>query len=191
MKHLENFIQENREAFDNESPSQNLWAAIDNRLNNAPHAAKKQEAKIIQMPIFAQKLRIAASVFGILLCGVAIGFFMKSNSKNDTLASISPEYAEMEKFYQQQIDKKTKQLVSLKNVDNVKSDLSEIDVVMDELRNELTNAPKGSREQIIHNMILSYKNKIDILERVIEKKSNQTDFVQTNFNNSNNEKDSI
>ena len=172
MNHLEKFIQENREAFDNATPDLRVWATLNQGLDEAvlvPQVAP--QAKVIRMPIFANKLRIAASVAGLLLSGIAIGFFVKSSQKTTTLASISPEYGEMEQYYQQQIEKKTKQLVSLKNVEEVKIDLSHIDTVMEELRNELTNAPKGSREQIIKNMITSYKNKVDILEQVLEKKS--------------------
>lgn len=62
---------------------------------------------------------------------------------------------------------------------------------MNELRHELTNAPKGSREQIIRNMITSYKNKMYILERVLDE-NQQRQFVQTNINTTNkNEKDTI
>lgn len=180
MNHLENFIQENREAFDSATPDLRVWAMLNQRLDETvlvPQVAP--QAKVIRMPIFTNKLRMAASVAGLILSGIAIGFFIKSNQQTTTLASISPEYGEMEQYYQQQIDKKTKQLVSLKNAEEVKTDLSQIDTAMEELRNELTNAPKGSREQIIKNMITSYKNKVDILERVLETKAETAPIVQS------------
>jgi hypothetical protein len=175
MNNLENFIQNHRGEFDSATPDLRVWAALNKRLEEvqletSPTVAAPQ-AKIIRMPInMASRLRIAASVAGLLLFGIAIGFYLKSSSKSTDLASVSPEYGEMERYYQQQIDKKSKQLVSLKNAEEVKADLNEIDAVMAELRNELTNAPKGSREQIIRNMILSYQNKINILERVVDGK---------------------
>lgn len=173
MNHLENFIEKNRAEFDNATPDLRVWAMLNQRLDETALVPQQTpQAKVIRLPIFANKLRIAASVAGLVLCGVAIGFFIKSNQTNNSLAAISPEYGEMEQYYQQQIEKKTKQLASLKNTDEVKADLSEIDAVMEELRNELTNAPKGSREQIIKNMITSYKNKVDILERVTAQNSN-------------------
>ena len=173
MSHLENFIQENRAAFDTATPDLRVWAELNQRLDAAMpiQQAAAPQAKIIRMPIFANKLRIAASVAGLVLVGIAIGFYTKSNQQANSLAAISPEYGEMEQYYKQQIDKKTKQLASLKNADEVKADLNQIDNVMEELRNELTNAPKGSREQIIKNMITSYKNKVDILETVLKVKN--------------------
>lgn len=172
MNHLENFIEKNRAEFDNATPDLRVWAMLNQRLDETALVQTAPQAKVIRLPIFANKLRIAASVVGLVLCGIAIGFFLKSNQTNNSLAAVSPEYGEMERYYQQQIEKKTKQLASLKNTDEVKADLSEIDAVMEELRGELTNAPKGSREQIIKNMVTSYKNKVDILERVIAQNSN-------------------
>ena len=173
MSRLENFIQENRAAFDTATPDLRVWAELNQRLDAVQpiQQAAAPQAKIIRMPIFANKLRIAASVAGLVLMGIAIGFYSKSNQQANSLAAISPEYGEMEQYYKQQIDKKTKQLASLKNADEVKADLNQIDNVMEELRNELTNAPKGSREQIIKNMITSYKNKVDILETVLKVKN--------------------
>jgi hypothetical protein len=192
MNHLENFIEENRAAFDNATPDLRVWATLNQRLDETALIQQiAPQAKIIRMPIFANKLRIAASVAGLVLSGIAIGFFIKSNQTNTSLSTVSPEYGEIERYYQQQIEKKTKQLASLKNADEVKADLSQIDAVMEELRGELTNAPKGSREQIIKNMVTSYKNKVDILERVIAQNSNYNNFVQSNNNIKKNEKDTI
>ncbi len=196
MQRLEDFILENRAEFDNETPDLRVWAKLNERLSeNATSAtvSTRPQARIVQMPstLWSNKLRIAASVAGLLLMGISIGFYLKSSTNETSLATVSAEYGEMERFYQQQIEKKTRQLASVKNSEDVKEDLNEIDVVMSELRQELTNAPKGSRKQIIHNMITSYKNKMYILERVLDE-NQQRQFVQTNITTNNkNEKDTI
>jgi hypothetical protein len=49
----------------------------------------------------------------------------------------------------------------------VMEDLQQIDEVQKDLRRELQNAPKSSREEIIQTMIKNYQTKLDILERVL------------------------
>ncbi len=195
MQRLEDFILENRAEFDNETPDLRVWAKLNERLSENVSSATintRPQARIVQMPstLWSNKLRIAASVAGLLLMGIGIGFHLKSSTNETSLATVSAEYGEMERFYQQQIEKKTRQLASVKNSEDVQEDLNEIDVVMSELRQELTNAPKGSREQIIRNMVASYKNKMYILERVLNE-NQQRQFVQTNTTNNKNEKDTI
>jgi hypothetical protein len=196
MQRLEDFILENRADFDNETPDLRVWAKLNERLEekvSESTVSNRPQARIVQMPstLWSNKLRIAASVAGLLMMGIGIGFYIKSSTNETGLAAVSAEYGEMERFYQQQIEKKTRQLASVKNSEEVKEDLNEIDLVMNELRTELTNAPKGSREQIIRNMITSYKNKMYILERVLDEKQ-QRQFVQTNTTTNNkNEKDTI
>jgi hypothetical protein len=193
MDFLENYIHENRDNFDSATPDFRLWEGINQRLNAQERDERlRTEAKIIRMPVFAQKLRIAAGVAAILTCGVVIGYFAKPQPSAIALSEVSSEHAEMERFYQTQIDKKTKQLMSLGNDTKVQADLNEIDAVMAELQQELTNAPKGSREQIIRNLIASYKAKTDILEKVVTEKSQHQHLVHnTKSDNNNNEKDTI
>jgi hypothetical protein len=189
MEKLEKFILDNREAFDTEIPDLKVWAALDKQLNQT---AAPTQAKVIALSSWLPKMRIAASVALLVATGISIGFYLKSNTAPPTLAEVSPEHAEMERFYQKEIEKKERLLVQVANNEapEVKQDLQAIDQVMIELREELMNAPKGSREFIIKNMIESYKNKVDILERVLQGSQN---YSNTNISKqqSNNEKDTI
>jgi hypothetical protein len=189
MENLEQFIHNNREAFDTEIPDLRVWAALDRQLNvqTAP-----KEAKMVSLLSWLPKMRIAASIALLVATGISIGFYLKSNSAAPSLADVSPEHAEMEQFYQKEIEKKERLLVQVANQEApaVKQDLQAIDQVMVELREELMNAPRGSRAHIIKNMIESYKNKVDILERVLQNREN---YSNTNISKqqSNNEKDTI
>ena len=163
--HIEQFIQENREAFDTEIPSLKAWAAIDQSLG----LQEKRSAKRIAI---WKTMRVAAAVIALLVCGGLVGSYMTRIQLGDTpanLAQISPEYAELEQFYQTQIQDKYNQLVSYDQEDVVNPDLNQLDEIMEELRSELANAPEGSEEQIIENLIQSYQTKVDILERVLER----------------------
>ena len=73
------------------------------------------------------------------------------------------------------------QLASYENADpSVLSDLKQIDVVQEELKAELQNAPASTREEIVQRVIDNYKIKIGILERVLE---HVGDSSQKNLNN--------
>ncbi|MDX1665605.1 MAG: hypothetical protein R3350_00160, partial [Saprospiraceae bacterium] len=52
---------------------------------------------------------------------------------------------------------------------SVMRDLDQVDLVVEELKSELKNAPEGREEQIIANLILSYQAKLEILERVLNR----------------------
>jgi C4-dicarboxylate-specific signal transduction histidine kinase len=190
MENLEKFIREKREAFDNAEPDLKIWAAIDQKLEAQ---TKDKTAKVVSMGTnWFPGLKMAASVLLVLATGIGIGFYMKAESEPPTLADISPEHAEMEQYYEKEISKREKQLLLVSNTKppEVKQHLEEIDQIMMELREELINAPKGSRELIIRNMIESYKNKADILEQVLNSQHNHSN---SNFSKSinSNEKDTI
>jgi hypothetical protein len=187
MDRLEKFIFDNREVFDSETPDLKVWAAIDAQLSHA----QQPTARVIALHTWMPKLRIAASIALLLTVGIGIGFYLKSNATPPSLADVSPEHAELERFYQKEINKKEQLLVKVAQTTapEVQQDLQQIDQVMLELRAELMNAPKGSREQIIRTMIESYKIKVEILERVLDE-SNQSNTNRIKFEY-NNEKDTI
>jgi hypothetical protein len=174
MEKLENFIRENREAFDSETPDLRVWAALNKQLSEN---AQPSNTKIVYISNWLPRLRIAASVALLVVTGIGIGLFLSRNNNLPDLADISPEHAEMENYYKKEIGKKERELVQISNTANypeVKKDLASIDQVMLELREELMNAPKGSREQVVRTLIESYKNKVEILERVLEESKNHS-----------------
>ncbi len=167
MQHdnLEQFIQAHREDFDQEIPGLNVWANIDQTLS-------QQKTHTIKRIHLWKSLRIAAAVLVLMVMGGFIGSYITQiqlGNIPENLTQISPEYAEMEQYYQQQIQDKYTQLVNYEQADVVKPDLDQLDTIMEELRTELVEAPQGSEEQIIENLIQSYQTKIDILSRVLER----------------------
>ncbi|MCP3931308.1 MAG: hypothetical protein GY705_19660 [Bacteroidetes bacterium] len=162
MDNLEKYIIENREAFDSAVPNLKVWADIDEQLS------RKSARRI---PI-RRILSIAATIVVLLVAGAAAGSYIANGQQGEeitSLADVSPEYAELEQHYDQQIKEKTGQLAVYNHDKTVDEDLQQIDNVMDELLLELQNAPEGQEEQIISNMVKNYQAKIDILERVLER----------------------
>lgn len=180
---IDQFIDKNREAFDTAIPSFRVWSEIDKVLH--PQATQRS-LKIA--PVW-RVLRVAASVLILLSAGVMAGIYFTKGQPTQTqtvtsLADISPEYAEMVSYYNEQIDQKVR-LVSAQSKDkSVLKDLEAIDQTMKELEAELQNAPKGAEEQIISNLIKSYQIKVEILERVLN-------YIQQSKENLNSEDDEI
>ncbi len=153
---IEQFIRENRAAFDSEIPSPTIWKGVEKTLPR----------KRIGM---YRVLRMAAAVALILGLGIVIGKYMTPASEQElALSDISQEYAELEDFYTQKINQKIDLLKAQKPNDKALADIEELEKEFDLLKKELRSTPIND-EQIIHAMIENYRTKIDILERVLER----------------------
>ena len=170
---LERFVHENREAFDDRTPSQDVWAGIEASIG------QNQARRIALWPV----LRAVAAGLALLLTGAGIGSYFTLTQQN-SVAEISPEYTEMEQYYQQEISNKYRQLAAYDKEEMVKTDLQQLDQVMQELKDELAVAPRGKEEQIVENLIIGYQTKIQILERVLDR-------IQTNNQNKEDDETSI
>lgn len=160
MDNLEKYIRENRESFDTGLPGLEVWAKIDRSLERSP------SRRIVWM----KRLRVAASIVVLLAAGGAIGAHLNSTSnKVDSLAGVSPEYAEMERYFSSQVTEKMAKLAAYRQDGFVRGDIQDLDAVYEDLKTELKDAQPGTEEQIIQAMIENYQTKIDILEQVLEK----------------------
>ncbi len=165
---LEYFIQANRAAFDTATPSFRVWSEIDKTL----HPQQKQRA--FNLVSIRRVLSAAASVLLLLAVGAAAGIYYMKNQVQEvatvaSLEDISPEYAEMVRYYDAQIKEKAQQVSSQTSDKTVFEDLKAVDKAMAELEKELARAPKGAEEQIVANLIKSYQIKLSLLERVLER----------------------
>lgn len=165
--YIEEFISQNREEFDTENPSLKAWYQIEKSL--------EQEAKIGRRVQFWKVTRMAAAVLVLLVLGGVIGSVLTKQGSSDNelaveqLEEIVPELSEMENYYRQQLNPKLQQLASYKNLaPQVMQDLQENDLFIQELKQELLKAPKGTEEIVLNNIIKTYQIKLGILERVLE-----------------------
>lgn len=160
---IEAFIENNKTDFDTEIPNLKIWAQIDKTIN------RPAERRHILRGWF---LRSAAAV-ALLIVGATAGVFM-IEKRADTLVEkqieqVAPDFQKTEKYYNQQVQAKLTELASYQNTDpSVLSDLKQIDMVQEELKAELNNAPASTRQEIVRRVIDNYKIKIGILERVLE-----------------------
>lgn len=160
MDQLEKYIHDNRSEFDTGVPSLKVWSEIDRELDQKP------KTRVIWM----KRLRAIAAVAVLTVTACAIGFNMgQSSAENRSLGDVSPEHAEMERYFQEQIQGNMAKLASYQQDGFVRADFQELDVIYEELKRELESAPSGNEDQVIEAMIKNYQTKIDILERVLEK----------------------
>ena len=161
MNNLEKFILENRADFDTEVPRLDVWAKLDRQLDRQRPAVRV---------VWMKRLRAAAAILVLLLAGGAAGAYLTNQNKSvDSLADVSPEHAEMERYFSSQVEEKMAKLASYKQDGVVKADIKELDETYEQLRQELQEAPVGAEEMIIQAMIETYQTKINILEQVLEK----------------------
>ena len=159
---LERFIMANREDFDQAVPSLKVWAEIDKELEHKGRAPRS----------IKRILRVAAAVAVLLITGALGGNFLNQQQKQNVasvLNDISPQINELEQYYNSQFEEKYQQLVRYQHHQAIQPDLEQLDQVLEELKKELVEAPEGSEEQIVNNLIRTYQIKIQILERVLEK----------------------
>lgn len=174
---LEQFVRANREAFDDARPSLKVWADIDRAL-------EQKKSRPFQ---WRRILQSVAAVLLLLVAGGLIGHQFSrgsvENNATETLARISPELAELEAHYNQQINAKFAKLANYPQQETVKADLAQIDETMDELRNEIVKAPAGMEKEIVTNLLRSYQLKVQILERVLERiQANEDGLNKPNIN---------
>lgn len=160
---LEQFICENRQALDTQVPDLRIWTEITGAL-------PEKRTKIVRLQWRRQLVRIAAAI-ALLLTGLTAGIWYgkQYHDSGMALAEVSPEYAEIEKYYKFDIQDKKSKLASysVSQSADVLEDIDQLDRIMEELQRELANTTEGNRQQVVRAMIENYKTKAAILERVL------------------------
>ena len=157
---LEQFILDRRDAFDDAVPGLKAWGEINKELDRRKH--KKL--------ILWRAVGVAASVLILLMSGALMGrHYTQQQYAEAPLEKVAPQYAQLEKQYQEEINQKYAQLASFNKVGVVDQDLALLDEVMKELKEELLVAPRGKEMEIVESLLNSYQAKVAILERVLER----------------------
>lgn len=185
MKHdnLEKFILEHRAEFDDARPPLQLWAAIERELDReAPRASAP-----VRIVPFRDRFKMAVGVAALLVVGFFAGLTLANQRQSAVMASVehtNPDFRDAVKYYNSQIDQRMQRLASYDgNKEAILQDLAQVDEIMEELKAELSQAPVGAEEQIVANLIKSYRTKIDILEKVLENISTQQQNQSKTQNN--------
>jgi len=181
IDNLERFVIDNRDEFDSDIPSLKVWAEVDRQL----HQPKRKPFR------WRGLLQMAAAVLFLLLAGGVAGSFLTQDTGSEAsaiLQEVNPEFFEMEEYYQVQINQRVQTLASYDPSSTVLSDLQAIDKAMQELREDLEQAPRGKEQEIVENMIRTYQAKLAILEIVLQRmeqngKTNETLNLESDVSN--------
>lgn len=165
---LERFIRDNRPAFDTEHPGLGLWNRIEQELPRAATGPTRQ-----RYPLGYPLWRVAAAVLLLLFAGGLIGQQLGKEVVDEqqlaVLEQIAPEFSDLESYYEGRINAHKAQLANYRDDPAIQADLEQIDQAMAELRDELLSAPAGDQQLIVENLINSYRLKLDILERILDR----------------------
>lgn len=165
---LEQFIAENRAAFDEEGPSPELW----NRISKPEPLIRNINWKGYVLKAAAAILIFMVAWFGRELINPSINGFA-----NDEAQNIAPEQEEQyrllmeaELYYSSRISDAKAQLLTLAGndktiINDLDLDLSELDNIFEDLKNDLKE--NGDNEEVIEAMIQNYRIKLDILEEML------------------------
>jgi hypothetical protein len=178
-KYLEQFIQNNRNAFDNcEAPAE-LWDKIDKSLGKENTQKSDPDEIIIKFKKSSiSKLKIwalAASL--VLLIGYVSVFYLnnKSDSTEQIVADVAPQYGDKMVQYTSLIESKREEIKQIETHDPVmyKEFATEIEKLNQDYQNlqtELTETP--NQEDLVKAMVQNLQVQLDILNRqlkIIEK----------------------
>ncbi len=158
---LEKIIRENREAFDDKSPREKVWAGINKELHFRDNKPGRGYLTVIW--------KAAAIIFLFTSIWLLYDKYSNKNEK-DTMAEVEssmPQLNEAEKFYTTMIrEKKSEILKMTKDRPDLRKEflysLNDLDSMYTVLKKEL---PKGNAGEIADAMIMNLQLRIDILNK--------------------------
>lgn len=165
MDNLEKYIADNRSAFDSAQPSLDVWA----KLNDALDEKQPKTAKTISLSFYL--LRIAAACF-LLFIGAFFSYkYWVPRELNELVLSVeelAPEYSEELAIIEQQVNVKLKSLADYESAHTVQDDMLQLDQAFNDLLKELETVPEQQRALVMTAVIENYQTKLNILDKVLK-----------------------
>ena len=160
---LEDFIKENREAFDQFEPSEKVWENI-----------SKQKGKSRKISMANYFLRVAAVVTIAVVFTVLITKTSLFNSEEATAQSEDPELRELieaEAFYATQVNEKMDEIRKCYDTfpeikEEVETDLTELQEMYDVLKIDLND--NISKKAVIEAMIENNRYRLKMVDDVLD-----------------------
>ncbi len=182
-KRLEDFIKNNKEAFDDLEPSASLWGRIELGLPAEISQPNKKDAKVFSLGFV---LRVAASI--VVIMGISFIFYLRNQNKQTIdLAAINPVYAKQQMQYTSLIEARRTEIREITKTNpqlykEFNSQIAEMDSTYKEMNNELLTSP--NQERVLHAMIHNLQIQMQVLNQqlqVIEqlKKVNESEKDET------------
>jgi hypothetical protein len=155
---LKDFITENREAFDDQEPSERIWSGISGSL---------PEKKTIPLWNSIHLWRVAA----VILFGLSVFLFVTRQAgapAHNQVAQSQREFSDLESFYRNEIAAKAKLINDFNAAgegDHVTQDFKKLDAMYLVLSEELKSHPT---EKVKDAMILNLLVRVDLLNQQLK-----------------------
>lgn len=146
MSKLEDFIHQNRQAFDDKEPGQKVWTKIESALPSKPFKVWNS----------LTLWRAAAMIFMVLSIYLLIPKSPSSDGKNNALAL--KEFQDVEAFYVAQIDQKEDLIEGFQNAaeaDEFTQDFRQLEAMYSVLKEEMKTSPsKKVKDALVLNLLV-------------------------------------
>ncbi len=159
---LEEFIKNNREAFDRHEPSEKVWKNI---------SGATRDTKMVRLPL--QFVRVAAVLAIIVATTVLLTKtdILPSGKQAETSDPELRELMEAEAFYAHQVNGKLKEIQKCYYTfpelkDEIESDLNELEMMYNELKVDLKE--NIANKAVIEAMIENNRNRLKLVDEVLE-----------------------
>jgi len=176
MDRLEEFVKNNRNAFDVHEPDPSLWLKIspENKTENATGKSKRHVRSL-------NILRYAAAV-AVIFAGISAGIYYLSGAKSDPAkiyGAMYEEVIEAESYYSGMVEQRYRELKpyfssSPEIKASLDSDLNELDQIYSELKEDLKE--NVANPEVIEAMIQNYRMKVEILEDLLSNLKEKEDL---------------
>ena len=181
MNELEKIMENNREMFMEQEPSNGHLERFEKRL-------RKQNRKNKTIILITRVSKIAAVGILIIMSSMwAYNEFLQPGSIK--LSDISSDYKDVEFYYTMQVNSKIEQISNCVITDSTNyeetmtKELTQLDSVYKQLQKDLNTYPGD--EKIIHSMILIYQTKLQVVSNILKqlKDFQKLNNTQTNKQN--------
>lgn len=169
---LEQFILDNRDGFDDMSPSPESWDKVKSNIK-----------PVRQINWTSRLVRIAAAVVIFVSSYIFIDYTLNSYSDTELQAGDNtlemyeniPVLVEARAYYSSQINQMENEVYRLAGTDSpisndIKIEFEELDEVFNELKTDLKD--DAANEEVIEAMIQNYRIKLQILEEILSQLKN-------------------
>lgn len=171
MDQLERLIIESRDEIQNDLPHEGHFERFEMKLS------AKKERKIVKL------LAYAASVAAIAVIFFSVLTPERTSGNEFTLSDISAQYADVENYYTNTIDKQTQKVETLvqqetnrHEMQELLDELKESDKTYEQLCADLKATPNDQR--VINALIIYYQNKLEIINKILGELENQETVIE-------------
>ena len=170
---LEQFIRENRSAFDDQQPRDKVWQSISHDLD-------------ADMPVRRLKKQLWYWRASVLILFMVSGFLVWNLTAREVavkrrMAEVSKDFTEIEAFYFEQISEKKALIYDYEDLSgdvDFEPDLQKLDAMYEVLKADLS---KRSSKEVVDALILNLLVRVDILNKALEKLEDQDSRREVNI----------